>query len=63
MCLEILPARFGERRMEKGSKPVAVTADANGRVNELRRKPSTSPAAYSTEARVPSYLTSYPYFK
>jgi hypothetical protein len=27
---------------------LAVTAEANGRVNELRRKPSTSPAAYST---------------
>jgi hypothetical protein len=30
---------------------LAVTADANGRVNELRRKPSTSPAAYSTEVQ------------
>src|SRR5215831_13467446 len=27
---------------------LAVTAEANGQVNELRHKPSTSPAAYST---------------
>ena len=31
---------------------LAVTADASGRVNELRRKPSTSPAAYSTRVTV-----------
>src|SRR5262249_43095934 len=30
---------------------LAVIAEANGRVNELRRKPSTSPAAYSTRSR------------
>ena len=30
---------------------LAVIAQANGRVNELRRKPSTSPAAYSTRRR------------
>src|SRR6516164_6486107 len=30
---------------------LAVTAEANGRVNELRRKPSTSSAAYSTRRR------------
>jgi hypothetical protein len=35
---------------------LAVTAEANGRVNELRRKPSTSPAAYST---IPSGATSH----
>jgi len=33
---------------------LAATADANGRVNELRRKPSTSPAAYSTEVQSPA---------
>src|SRR6516162_10553629 len=33
---------------------LAVTTDANGRVNELRRKPSTSPAAYSTESQSPA---------
>ena len=33
---------------------LAVTADANGHVNELRRKPSTSPAAYSTEPQYPN---------
>ena len=30
---------------------LAVAVEANGRVNELRRKPSTSPAAYSTSVR------------
>src|SRR6516165_9790351 len=33
---------------------LAVIAQANGRVNELRRKPSTSPAAYSTKSRLRS---------
>jgi len=39
---------------------LAVTADANGHVNELRRKPSTSPAAYSTESQSPAVQESHP---
>jgi hypothetical protein len=36
---------------------LAVTAEANGRINELRRKPSTSPAAYSTVVQSRSEYT------
>ena len=45
------PHGSGRGGWKRARRRLAVTADANGRVNELRRKPSTSPAAYSTEVQ------------
>ena len=47
------PHGSGRGGWKRARSRLAVTADANGRVNELRRKPSTSPAAYSTEVECP----------
>ena len=47
------PHGSGRGGWKRARSRLAVTADANGRVNELRRKPSTSPAAYSTEPEYP----------
>jgi len=48
------PHGSGRGGWKRARSRLAVTADANGRVNELRRKPSTSPAAYSTESQSPA---------
>ena len=45
------PHGSGRGGWNRARSRLAVTAIANGRVNELRRKPSTSPAAYSTEVQ------------